>query len=76
VTMAPGGNLGGNAGSLVNPIPLAVQNAGNGAGSTLWTGIGLPASTLGTQGDIYFRKDGGVNWIYAKTSSSVWSPIV
>lgn len=40
----------------------------------IWTGIGVPNNSIGVQGDIYLRTDGGATTtLYVKTGASTWT---
>ena len=50
--------------------------SGNNAGAQIWQTAGVPASTLGNNGDYYFRTDGsGGNHLYFKTGGA-WTALV
>lgn len=52
------------------------NNGTAGTAGSLWTGTGAPPNALGTQGDFYFRVDGGSNTrIYQKTGASAWTAL-
>ena len=54
----------------VSRAPLRLGN-GKGVGSSLFSGSGVPAATLGNNNDFFFRTDGGVgSCLYQKRSAS------
>jgi hypothetical protein len=64
--LAVGGIFPGNQASL-------------GGGSGLWSGVGVPSSSLGSAGDFYFRKDTpsvANQRIYVNLGVGVWSGII
>lgn len=42
--------------------------------ATIWTGVGVPNSGIGVQGDLFMRLDGGATTtLYVKTGASTWT---
>jgi len=64
--------------SAVGGLMQQVGDDGTNAPAHLFSGTGVPASTVGVNGDFYFRVDGGAGGssthIYFKTSGA-WSTI-
>jgi hypothetical protein len=59
-----------------NRVALADNGSGTTAQNNLWGGTGAPNNALGSNGDFYFRNDGGASThLYVKAAGS-WSGLV
>jgi len=78
---SPGGNNPGNAGSVKPPTvgdpitmpgQVSMQAPVTVGGVNLFTGVGVPAASLGNNGDFYFRTDGGAATCIYQKRTGAW----